>query len=204
MAATRENADQRRARLVGVARDLIAREGIEACTFRRLAAAADTSTRPFTHAFGTRDNLLRAVALSTWDGSPIDVEGTPAPVERHDGWDCVAELVEIGEHWLPLTPTQAQAERVYLEITLYALNRPRLHAELRDRSFAANGHIANLIGHGMARGQVRADQSAMELTLGYWSLHAGLGLVGLYEATAMSTDALRATWRDGVERLLRP
>ncbi|MSO48062.1 MAG: TetR family transcriptional regulator [Thermoleophilia bacterium] len=55
MARTTETADQRRARLIVVARDVIAEQGVAACTFRTLAKAAGSSTRPFTHAFGTRD-----------------------------------------------------------------------------------------------------------------------------------------------------
>ena len=64
MAPGTETAEQRKVRLVGIARDVIARDGVAGCTFRRLAAAAGTSTRPFTHAFGTRENLLREVAHS--------------------------------------------------------------------------------------------------------------------------------------------
>lgn len=118
MAGRRETEAERRQRLIGVAREVIADEGVAACTFRRLAAAAGCSTRPFTHAFGTRDVLLREVALSTWVDSPIDVHRLVDPAGEPEGWDAIAELVRVGRHWLPLTAEGARAERIYLELSL--------------------------------------------------------------------------------------
>lgn len=190
-----ETADERRARLVGVARDLIARDGVANCTFRRLAAAAGTSTRPFTHAFGTRDNLLREVALSTWDGSPLDVESDD---------DVVATLVTIGEHWLPLDDERYLAERIYFEIVLFALTRPALREELMVYSTTANSRIATLIAAGQKAGRVRMDVSAEELTMAFWALQAGMAFTGLYETDALPPEMARRVWRDGVARLVRP
>lgn len=204
MARTTETVEQRRERLIAVARDLIAHEGVAACTFRRLAAAAGTSTRPFTHAFGTRDNLLRAVALGTWSESPIDVHSAAAVIERPADWDCVEELLEIGEHWLPLDEERALAERVYVEIQLFALNHPELHEMLLGFSFAANAVMAQLIGEGQRRGQVRTDVAADDLVMSFWGLYDGLGLTGIYEPTALPPERLQRIWRDGLGRLLRP
>ena len=190
-----ETAAERRARLVGVARELIAREGVANCTFRRLAAAAGTSTRPFTHAFGTRDNLLREVALSTWDGSPLGVEV--------DG-DVIEALIAIGEHWLPLDDERLLAERIYFEIVLFALTRPALRAELTEFSTMANTGIAELIRTGQASGRIRADVPAAELTMAYWALQAGTAFTGMYETDALPRDMMERVWRDGVTRLLRP
>lgn len=203
--ASAETAAERRERLVGVARDLIARDGVGQCTFRRLAAAAGTSTRPFTHAFGTRDNLLRAVALSTWDGSPIDVHGDDPPGDDPPGHpDAVDQLIALGAYWLPLSSQQTLAERVYFEITLFALTRPKLHAELLGYSSVANARVAALIADGQARGQVRADLPAHELALAFWAVQAGLSFIALYEPEALPTAMAERLWRDGVERALRP
>lgn len=199
-----ETAAERRERLVGVARDLIAREGVAACTFRRLAAAAGTSTRPFTHAFGTRDNLLRAVALTTWDVSPIDVHGAAAPVVRPTEWDCVAELRAMGEHWLPLTEEAALAERVYVEIQLFSLNEPELHAMLVSMSDRANAQLAALLEEGARRGQVREDLTPQELVTAYWALLDGLSNRAMYQGEPVIVDRVHRLWCDGIERLLRP
>lgn len=206
MAATAipESTEERRVRLIGVARDLIAREGVGACTFRRLAAAAGTSTRPFTHAFGSRANLLRAVALTTWDDSPIDIHAAVEPVERPADWDCIAELRAMGEHWLPLTEQAAIAERIYLEIQLFSLNQPELHAMLVEMSLEANAKIAQLLDEGKRRGQVRDDIASDELAIAYWALLDGLSVRAIYQAEPTMIDRTRRSWLDGIERLLRP
>lgn len=200
----RETAEERRRRLIAVAREVIAAEGVAACTFRRLAAAAGTSTRPFTHAFGTRDELLRAVALSTWEGSPIDVAAAIGPVERPSDWDCLAELLPIGEALLPLDAASSLAERVYIEIILHALTRPDLHRELLGFSAAANAHLEALVVEGQRRGQVTEAQPAAELAMAYWGLHEGLAITSLYEPRALPPAMVRRLWREGVRRLLAP
>lgn len=204
MGARTETGEERRARLLAVARELIAREGVAACTFRRLAAAAGTSTRPFTHAFGTRDELLRAVALTTWDDSPIDVHSAPAPIDRPADWACVEHLRELGEHWLPLSERAAVAERVYVEIQLFSLNEPELHAMLVSMSDGANAHLESLIAEGQRRGQVRDDVAARDLVIAFWALLDGLSNRAMYQGDDEMLDRIRRLWRDGVERLLRP
>lgn len=202
MAERRETAAERRRRLVAVARDVIADEGVAACTFRRLAAAAGCSTRPFTHAFGTREALLREVALSTWEDSPIDVGSAVDPARGPVEWDALAELARIGRHWLPLTPDAARAERVYLEIVLHSLNHPELWRELNGFSAGANRQIELIIAEGQRRGRIRTDQSTEELMLAYWSFHAGLGLVAVYEEQALPMGSIEPLWESGLEALL--
>jgi TetR/AcrR family transcriptional repressor of bet genes len=50
--------DERRAALLDASLQLVAREGIEAATMRRLAAAANCTTGSITHHFANRDELL--------------------------------------------------------------------------------------------------------------------------------------------------
>lgn len=197
-----ETAAERRARLVDIARDVIADEGVAACTFRRLAAAAGTSTRPFTHAFGTRDALLREVALSTWRDSPIDVGAAPAPVERPADWDAIDELIDIGAAWLPLSDAQSRAERVYLEIILFCMTRPALQRELLGFSEVANAQLEALVAEAQRRGQIRGDETPHDLVMAFWSYHAGLALTTLYEPTELSRETVARIWPRGVRALL--
>jgi len=204
MAERRETADERRARLVAVARDLIAAEGVAACTFRRLAQAAGCSTRPFTHAFGTRDALLREVALSTWAGSPIDVDAPADPVGAAADWDPIAELERVGAHWLPTTDARARDERVYLEIVLHCMTRPDLWREVLGFSAGANRQVALILEEGRRRGRVRDDLPVEDLVMAYWSYHAGLGLVAVYEERYLPRERIDPLWRAGLEALLAP
>ena len=204
MARTTETADQRRARLIDVAREVIAEQGVAACTFRTLAKAAGTSTRPFTHAFGTRDALLRAVALTTWDDSEISVHEPITEIERPDYWNCIDELVRMGEAWLPLSDERTSGERIYIEIVMFSLNHPELRRELLSFSYAANAHVAVIIAEGQRRKQVRTDRTAHELVMSFWSYHEGLAFSSLYETEALPRELVQGLWRDGVRRLLQP
>lgn len=199
-----ESAAERRARLIGVARDVIADEGVAACTFRRLAQAAGCSTRPFTHAFGTRDSLLREVALSTWEGSSIDVDDPVDPAHEPAGWDPIDALDRVGAHWLPTTDERVRAERIYLEIVLYCMNRPDLWREILGFSDGANRQVALILAEGRRRGLIRDDLPLEDLVMAYWSYHAGLGLVAVYEAAYLPRERVGGLWRSGLEALLGP
>lgn len=197
-----ETKEERKRRLIAVARDLIAREGVAACTFRRLAAAAGTSTRPFTHAFGTRERLLRAVALATWEDSTVDVHRGDQGLERPPGWSCIDELIGIGEQFLPLDAKRAQSERVYIEILMYGLAHPPLHRELLGFSEAANAQLATLVGEAQRRGEIRSDRPPLDLVMGFWSFQEGLAITSLYESGPLPPALVADLWRDGVTRLL--
>lgn len=199
-----ETKEERTRRLIAVARSLIAEEGVAACTFRRLAAAAGTSTRPFTHAFGTRERLLRAVALATWEDSTVDVHRGDGGLDRPADWSCIEELIAIGEQFLPLDPERAQSERVYIEILMYGLAHPRLHRELLGFSEVANAQLAQLISEAQRRGEIRSDRPPLDLVMAFWSLHEGLAITGLYEPEPLPPSLVEELWRDGVRRLLAP
>lgn len=199
-----ETKEERTRRLITVARELIAKEGVAACTFRGLATAAGSSTRPFTHAFGTRERLLRAVALATWEDSAVDVHRGDGGLERPAGWSCIEELIAIGEQFLPLDPERAQSERVYIEILMYGLAHPPLHRELLGFSEAANAQLAKLVAEAQRRGEIRSDRAPLDLVLAFWSFHEGLAITSLYEPESLPPALLADLWGDGVRRLLAP
>ena len=199
-----ETAAERRSQLIAVACGVIAEEGVAACTFRRLARAAGCSTRPFTHAFGTRDGLLREVALQTWEASSFDRSPLADPTRLPPDWDCVDDLVAIGETFLPVTDVLRESERVYIEIILFSLTRPALAAELLAFSRAANRRVGQLIDEGRRRGQVTSPQTTEDLTMAFWGLQEGLALTALYEPTELRRERISPIWRAGVAALMRP
>jgi len=203
MARTAETAENRRVRLVAIACDVIAEQGVAACTFRTLAKAAGTSTRPFTHAFGTRGALLRAVALTTWDGNDLGVPTVITGIHRPDHWNCIDEVTSMGEALLPLSDERASSERIYLELVLYSLSHPELAKELLSFSDASNAHMAVIFTEGQKRQQVRTDQTVQELVMAFWSYAEGLSFSALSESKALPRDMLLRLWRDGLRRLLQ-
>lgn len=199
-----ETKEERTRRLIGVARDVIAEEGVAACTFRRLAAAAGSSTRPFTHAFGTREQLLRAVALATWEDSTVDVHRADGGLARPADWRCIDELIGIGEQFLPLDPARTKSERVYIEILMYGVAHPPLHRELLGFSEAANAQLAELVAEAQRRGQIRGDRPPLDLVMAFWAFHEGLAITSIYEPGPLPPSLVLELWRDGVARLLAP
>ena len=204
MARTAETAENRRTRLLVIARGVIAEQGVAACTFRTLAKAAGTSTRPFTHAFGTRDALMLAVALTTWDNKGLVVREVITEIDRPGYWNCIDELTEMGEAWLPVSDERAHGKRIYLEFVMYSLSHPELGKTLLSFSDAANAHIAVIVEEGQRRQQVRTDRTVQELVMAFWSYFEGLALSTLYEPKALPRDMLMGLWRDGLRRLLQP
>jgi len=204
MARTAETAENRRTRLVVIARGVIAEQGIAACTFRTLAKAAGTSTRPFTHAFGTREALLRAVALTTWDTNDLGVRTVIVGIARPAHWNCIDEVTQLGEAWLPLSDEKSSGERIHLEIVLYGLSHPELEQELLGFSSASNNHMAVIFSEGQKRQQLRTDRTVQELVMAYWSYAEGLSFSAVYEPKALPRDMLLGLWRDGLRRLLQP
>jgi AcrR family transcriptional regulator len=201
---TSETSEERRARLISVATQLIARDGVAACTFRNLAHEAGCSTRPFTHAFGTRDALLREVALRTWDDAEFDYDTLDDPTALPASWDCAEALVEIGLDFLPHSPALRESERIYIEIVLYSLTRPELGEELLTFSRAANQRVIQLLDEGKRRGQVTAEQSSADLVMAFWSFQEGIALTALYESSELPMERVAPIWRAGVKALLRP
>ena len=199
-----ETADERRERLIAVATTLIARDGVAACTFRNLASEAGCSTRPFTHAFGTRDALLREVALRTWTDAAFDYDTLDDPSELPADWDCIEDLIAIGEDFLPCSPALRESERVYIEIILHSLTQPELGEELLGFSRAANRRIVQLLEEGRRRGQVTTEQSTADLVMAFWSFQEGVAVTSLYEASELPMERVLPIWRAGVRALLRP
>lgn len=204
LAPISETSEERRERLIGVATQLIAREGVAACTFRNLARDAGCSTRPFTHAFGTREELLRQVALRTWEESDFDYATLADATRLPADWDCADALIAIGENFLPLTPALRESERVYIEIILHSLTRPELGEELLTFSRAANQQIIQLLDEGKRRGQVTTTQSSEDLVMAFWGFQEGIALTALYESSELPMERIGPIWRAGVRALLRP
>ena len=192
----------RRARLIGVATTVIAEEGVGSCTFRRLAEAAGTSTRPFTHMFGFREVMLAAVASESWVERAAWLS-VAADVPGGDG-SILAELVARGEQRLPLSPELARLERAHIELTLFSISRPALREEFLRIHRESGAHLAARIAEGQQVGQITTELSAVELGQAYIALFDGLGLLRLSLPEENSPDVLIAKWRRSVRQLMEP
>jgi AcrR family transcriptional regulator len=76
--------ERNRRRIVGVAREVVAAEGVETLSMRTLAEAAGVSVTTLYNLFGTKEAIVRALAvdvLETFDGWVRDVD-EPDSIER--------------------------------------------------------------------------------------------------------------------------
>lgn len=157
--------------LLDLAIEVIAEEGLAACTFRNLAARAGTSTTVFTYRFGTRTNLVgqvltRAFSLG-WEEMRLGELEHPDPIRR---------LYEIGLSDLQLKEEIDPYKRAYVEILLAVPREPELMESLMalDESFLNSYQV--LIERAQALGMIDSGLDPYGLTLAIWSVIDGLNL----------------------------
>lgn len=157
--------------LLDLAIDVIAEEGLAACTFRKLAARAGTSTSTFTYRFGTRTNLIgkvltRAYSLG-WEEMRLGELEHPDPIRR---------LYEIGLSDLQLKEEIDPYKRAYVEILIAVPREPDLMEALMslDESFLSSYQV--LIERAQALGMIDSELDPYGLTLAIWSVIDGLNL----------------------------
>lgn len=161
----------RRAELTELAIELISEEGLSACTFRRLAEKAGTSTRAFTYQFGSRSELLRAVLERAWDISwPDRVEA--AELDRVD--DPLRVFYEICLH-----ETEGRSyhhSNAYLEFLKAAPFDPEIAEWLTDLDRKMMALYRDLVAAAQAKGQIGPDLDPEDVVTIMWGHEDGMAL----------------------------
>ena len=157
--------------LLDLAIEVIAEEGLSACSFRRLAERAGTSTTTFTYRFGNRTNMIgqvltRAYSLG-WEEMGLGELEHPDPIRR---------LYEIGLADLQLRDEIDPYKRAYVEILIAAPREPDLMEALMslDESFLSSYQV--LIERAQALEMIDPKLDPYGLTLAIWSVIDGLNL----------------------------
>lgn len=151
--------------------DLIAEEGLAACTFRNLAKRAGVSTRTFTYRFGTRSNLISEVLARSythgWEELGLDDIEANDPVER---------LYEIGLADLQLGDGLDNYKRAYAEILIAAPRDPDLTAALEAADERYLDPFCKLIERAQELGRIASEIDARSLSIALWSVIDGLNI----------------------------
>lgn len=116
--------DSRRAQLAELATEIIAREGLQAATIRRLATEAGFSTAIVTHYFRNKRDLLFRV---------YEHVSTRAIARFNEYADATKSLREVLETFLPIGAHERMAYRVVFAFWALAQN---------DAEFASRQHLA--------------------------------------------------------------
>jgi AcrR family transcriptional regulator len=157
--------DERRAQVVTIAFDLVADRGIEALTFREIAAAAGCSTSIVSHYFGNKNDLLFCV---------YQVANERATQRLLAARDSGASIAEALEEVLPLSLESQRDWRVWLAFWARAHIDPAYFSERRQAAEKSLALYREMLAEGGA-----ADWPEETLDLAARRLLAAVAGIGL-------------------------
>ena len=183
-------ADERRHDAITAAINVIAREGIEAATIRRIANEIGSSTATITYYFANKHELLLASYRKLGEFSSEKFAETIAS----DPADLVGYLVAMTAGNLE---TMARW-RMYIAIWDTSLRDPALAAELQSWTDATLVRIETLIDI-LAPGWRDKNDVARRLI----ALVQGISVQRLFDQDSWTTDKVHKVLRDEVRLVLR-
>jgi len=181
---------RQRAHVTDLAAQLVAREGVAALTFRRVAEAAGSSTAIVSTYFTDKRDLLLSTLRAAASRTTVRFEAAIA-----DGGDLQAGL----EAWLPLDDQRLTDWRVIIAFWGVAVSDPEL-AEVQDGHVTrACARVEKLLRQDRRLAEkpsetVRLAQQVVALTL-------GIALQAVFESAGPTARAQRTLLADGLSRL---
>lgn len=143
---------ERRARVAAAARAVIARDGLDATSVRRVAAEAGSSTTVVTHWFADKEALLAAAVEDAYDA-------VAARMRAHldAGPGGLPTLRAVLHETLPLDAERAAEARVLMAFWSMAVTHPALREVQRAGYEQWRELVARLLGEAARRGEVGRD-----------------------------------------------
>ena len=181
--------DERRRRIAEVTVDVIAREGLEAATIRRIAAELGGPTKIITHYFADKQELLVWAYRSLAEQS----ERYLTEVIARDPTDIVSALMAM----TAVDESQTLLWRVYIAFWDRAARDPFFAELQRTQINLALKRIAEII---RARNGEREDVESVSQRLN--ALVQGISLLALADKERWSPERVRGTLADEVEVVL--
>ena len=183
--------DQRRRAIAHVAIDLIAREGLEAATVRRIAAEVGFSTTIVTHYFADKQELLLWAyrTVDEWASERFDEAMASNPVDLVEYLMSMCAVKEVDRvNWRPL-----------IGIWDRALRDPAFATELHGWTDTALARIAAIV---RLRDPECADPTGIARRL--LALVQGISLQSLFDRDSWADEAVRAALTSEVDWLVPP
>ena len=181
--------DERRRRIAEVTVAVIAREGLEAATIRRIAAELGGPTKIVTHYFADKQEMLLCAYRVISERSQHYVR----EVVRRDPADIVGALMAM----TAIDDFQTQLWRVYIAFWDRAARDPFFADLQREQIDLALKVITDIL---RARSGERADLESISQRLN--ALVQGISILALAEKDRWSVERTRRTIADEVELLL--
>ena len=187
--------EAKRRAMIDLAIGIVAEGGLGALTFRSLAAAAGTSTAPFTTEFGSRENMLEKVIAVVWRRLGIQ-EG------EEDSDDPLETLQVVLRRATPVDTPPSPEMSAWLDLYVESIHNEALKKSLTEVEAEEHPSYIRLIEKTQAAGQIPDSLDPEDLLTSLWALGDGL-LIGymLYPEhfTAERTDRI---WEQGFRALI--
>lgn len=160
--------DERRAEIVCAARTVLARDGVDGATMRRIAREARCTTGRITHYFVDKDELMIAVLRSVHRSSRQRME---AALRDPDG---DARLERVIEAALPLDAERRNEWSIWMTFLAHAVTSAALQSELKVRYVDWSALLAGVMG-------TEPDSDTVAVLV---ALIDGLGMRGTVDASS--------------------
>lgn len=172
----------RRAELVDAAWRVIAEEGLEAATMRRIAEAAGCTTGRVTHYFDSKDDVLVAALREVY-------RRAAERMRRHTGGaDVASVLLEVLLEALPVDEDRQLEWKVWLAFWGRAAADERLRHEQEQRYAEWRGLLDKLVRRARPRDDAADLRTAVDLIAGAID---GLGIQAVLEPASFTPARLR-------------
>lgn len=191
------DADARRREILEATWVVIAREGLEAATMRRIAEAAGCTTGLVTHYFESKDQILIAALREVH-------EAAGRRMRAHLGAkSALAALEAVLREALPLDEQRVHEWRVWLTFWGQALSSRALVREQRDRYDEWRRIVRALLLRARLAGELDPDADVNSCVDETVALVDGLGIQAVFEPGRLTPARLRALIREHVRQLRR-
>jgi AcrR family transcriptional regulator len=172
----------RRAELVDAAWRVIAEEGLEAATMRRIAEAAGCTTGRVTHYFDSKDDVLVAALREVY-------RRAAERIRRHiGGADVATVLLDVLVDALPVDEDRQLEWKVWLAFWGRAAADERLRREQEQRYAEWRGLLDMLIRRARPHDAAADRRTAVDLIAGAID---GLGIQTVLEPASFTSARLR-------------
>jgi AcrR family transcriptional regulator len=188
---------RRRRELVEATWAVVAAEGIEAATVRRIAAEAGCTTGRITHYFADKEEVLVAAVRRVHEAAG---DRMCAVIERVGGLDALrAVLAEA----LPLDAERVLECKVRLAFWGSAASSTRLQAEQHQRYREWRGFLKQILSSAREHGELPVSASLGSLADQLIALVDGLGLQNVLEPRHSTPSQLLRCLNEAVDALTR-
>jgi AcrR family transcriptional regulator len=188
----KEHNEQTAAALLDAAESIVATEGLEALSVRRVAERAATTTRAVYSVFGSREGML--VALGTRAFEVLGAWVAEAPSTN----DPLADLVEAGagqfRRWTLEHPALFRVAFPRTEIA------PALSERFGPVRLRTLSGLVDLVGRALDRRGTLADPEIRDATVIFHAMCEGLALLEL--RGVLAPHRAEQVWREGLTALV--